>query len=202
MSSGPKICSSCGAKLESPGKFCPNCGAKLEPEGRFCPKCEAKLEPQDKFCPNCGTTLEPQEKFCPKCEAKLEPQDKFCPKCGTKVAFSVSTVPYKAQPVVQRADTFEKNLKIRNLRILLLVSGLMPFAGWGLGIYYFTKGMRDLAAYYLGLGILTFTVGICFALGSWLQNFWLAVLPPFIFAIAYAVKGWIEIGKLVDAGKA
>jgi len=63
-----KICSGCGAELDTEVVFCPKCGAKQEiPEPVVIPQ-----EPTEKVCSSCSASNTLDSAFCTKCGAKFE----------------------------------------------------------------------------------------------------------------------------------
>ena len=143
------------------------------------------------------------ETVCSSCGAKLEPKDKFCPECGAKQVPAVSTITYKPTPLQRKYNVFEKESRTRTLRILLVISGLFPFMGWILYVYYRAKSMRELASIYGLMGWISFAFNLSLAFGFGFGALGLVSAVLFIFyALIEIAKSWMKIKELVDTGKA
>ena len=57
VTSAPRFCGNCGAKLESNLRFCTQCGTPIA-KPRVCANCNAPAKENDRFCGNCGTKLQ------------------------------------------------------------------------------------------------------------------------------------------------
>lgn len=66
---GLKLCTNCGAEVDSSVLHCPMCGTEMPVNNPAAAEPEA--QPRPSFCPACGAPLAADAKFCGKCGTKL-----------------------------------------------------------------------------------------------------------------------------------